>query len=248
KIMARSWVLLNRAPSVLPTSILAFHPVRIPDKVIRLHPLACRLLNADFDGDQAAVFLPITEATQTESGEKLSVAGHLRRDPELMDWLTPTHDILWGLAEKSLTPDGLKEICKLAGIEIAAPDGYITRDSLTEATRALLARDGVEATLQALDRLMRLGFGAARESGASLSPFIGEGLELPPAPADDDDQAWRLYSEQLAEQLAGRSDFDDADLGPQLLAVKSGARGTLGRPLGLVNLIGGHGETRDLEG
>jgi hypothetical protein len=62
RIMAGSWVILNRAPTIMPTSLLAFHPVRIADRVIRLHPLCCPLMNADFDGDQAAVFLPITEA------------------------------------------------------------------------------------------------------------------------------------------------------------------------------------------
>ena len=80
-LMERSWVIINRAPTLTPTCLLAFHPVRLPDPVTRLHPLVCPLLNADFDGDTASVFLPITAAAQCEAGERLSVAAHLARDP-----------------------------------------------------------------------------------------------------------------------------------------------------------------------
>ncbi|MCX6376836.1 MAG: hypothetical protein NTU88_12525, partial [Armatimonadetes bacterium] len=144
EIMARSWVLLNRAPTVMPTSILAFHPVRIPDNTIRLHPLACMLMNADFDGDQAAIFLPVTEAAQKEAGERLSVAAHLRRDPSLVTWVFPNHETLWGLAALSMRDDGRKKIEKLAGTDAVAPEGFATRASITQALRTIMERDGVE--------------------------------------------------------------------------------------------------------
>ncbi len=95
--MARSWVLVNRSPTFMPTALLAFHPVRSGDRTIRLHPLACMLVNGDFDGDHAAVFLPLTEAGQKEAGEKLSIAGHLRRDPSLAKLIFPRFEALWGL-------------------------------------------------------------------------------------------------------------------------------------------------------
>ena len=227
EIMAESWVLLNRAPSVLPTSILAFRPVRIGDGVNRLHPLACRMLNADFDGDQAAVFLPVTAAAQREAGERLTVAAHIRRDPGLLAWVIPTHDILWGLAELSLTSRGRGEIDELATVEVSAPDGFVTRESLGEAMKSLMERDGVEEAMQALDRLLKRGFQAAKESGASMSPFIGESVERPAAPEGEDARAWHRYFEQLAERLASRRDFDSPDLGPQLLSVLCGARGRM---------------------
>jgi hypothetical protein len=56
--MARQWVILHRSPSLMPTTFLAFQPLRVPERVLRLHPFACRLLDADFDGDLAAVYLP----------------------------------------------------------------------------------------------------------------------------------------------------------------------------------------------
>ena len=67
ELMARSWVILHRAPAYAPTAFVAFHPVRQPDRAIRVHPFVCELMNADFDGDQAAVFLPITAEGQCEA-------------------------------------------------------------------------------------------------------------------------------------------------------------------------------------
>ena len=69
ELMASAWVIVHRAPSVQSTSMIAFPPHRLDEPVIRLTPLACRALNADFDGDQIAVLLPVTDAGQREAGE-----------------------------------------------------------------------------------------------------------------------------------------------------------------------------------
>jgi len=240
ELMARSWVIVNRAPTIMPTSFLAFRPVRRAERVIRLHPLACPLMNADFDGDQAAVFLPITEAAQREAGERLSVAAHLQRDPELLKWLLPTQDVLWGLAALSLTPKGLREISELAGVEVVAPEGFLTKDSLLGAMRVVLARDGVEATLEALERLMGRGLEVAKASGASMSPFPDAGFERPPAPDTDAPGAWTAHTEELGDRIAASTNFESAEFGPQLLAVKAGARGNvrqLARLLGSMGVV-----------
>ncbi len=244
-IMAESWLLLNRAPSVLPTSILAFHPVRIPEKVIRLHPLANMLLNADYDGDQAAVFLPITDSSQREAGERLSIAGHLRRDPSLLRWLMPSHASLWGLARLSLSQAGRRRINNVLGLEVQTPDGFVTRAKLEEAARSLLQRESAERTLAALDELVWLGFEQACQSGASMSPFVGSKLTVPAAPRDDDPDSWNAYSGQIAATISSASDFDDPDLGPQVLAVRCGARGSLRH---LVVLLGSPGAMAGLDG
>lgn len=244
-IMADKWILLNRAPTIMPTSILAFHAVRIPEKVIRLHPLTNMLLNADYDGDQSAVFLPITEAGQKEAAERLSVAGHLRRDPSLLHWLIPSHASLWGLARLSLTKAGLERITQILGTPVAAPSGFITRTTLEEAARVVLQREGPERTLEALNSLVWLGFDLAGQSGVSMSPFFGSKLRLPPSPHGDDPDAWNAYSGQIAAAVAAVSDFDDTDMGPQVLAVRSGARGGIGH---LVNLLGSRGTEIGLDG
>jgi len=233
-IMARSWIILNRAPSLMPTAIIAFHPIRQKDRAIRINPLICYAMNADFDGDMAAVFLPITKAAQQEAGALLSVAGHVKRDPELLKLFFPTHEGVWGLANLSRTSKGLEEIRKLAGVEVDAPEGFVTRESISKAISRVYFKEGVDGALSCSDRLMRRGLDEAKESGASISPFIGSGILLPPEPQDEDLKSWKAYEEACIERLSIQKDMDDNDLGPQLLAVKSGSRGQMAHLLRLI--------------
>ena len=225
EVMARSWVILNRAPTLTPTALLAFHPLRQPDRVIRLHPLACEILSADFDGDQAAIFVPVTEGAQREAGERLSVASHLARDPALLRALLPPPEALWGLASLGLSEEGRREIAQMTGVQVAAPKGLITQTTLGEAMERVLAREGIDETLSVLERLMRRGFEVAKASGASMSPFIGASLARPPEPVEDDLELWAAYNEELSEQIVSGTDYQDVDLGPQRIAVNIRARG-----------------------
>jgi DNA-directed RNA polymerase subunit beta' len=69
QVIKGKYVLLNRAPSLHRLSIQAFQPVLIEGKAIQLHPLVCKGFNADFDGDQMAVHLPLSDAAQDEAKE-----------------------------------------------------------------------------------------------------------------------------------------------------------------------------------
>ena len=60
-------VLLNRAPTLHRLGIQAFEPVLIEGKAIRIHPLVCSAFNADFDGDQMAVYVPLSIEAQLEA-------------------------------------------------------------------------------------------------------------------------------------------------------------------------------------
>ena len=64
-------VLLNRAPTLHRLNIQAFYPVLIEGRAIRIHPMICKSYNADFDGDQMAVFLPISDEAQKEAKERM---------------------------------------------------------------------------------------------------------------------------------------------------------------------------------
>ncbi len=231
QVMARSWVIVNRAPTLSPTALIAFRPVRNPDSVIRLNPLVCEWLNADFDGDQVAVLLPITEDAQAEAGERLSVAGHLVRDPSLIKSLLPPPDALWGLASLGLTDAGRREIAQITGTDIIAANGLVTQTTLSEALFKMLVQDGVQTALATLERLTRRGFEAAKASGASMSPFIGESLTRPPEPKEDDPDLWAAYQEELAEQILSGTDYDNPNLGPQQLATSIRARGRRTLPM-----------------
>ena len=224
--MAASWIVLNRAPSVGPTSLLAFHPVPIPQRAFRLHPLACRLLNADFDGDQAAVFAPLTAAAQQEAGARLSIAGHLERDPEVIEELFPAMDALFGLACLSRSSEGRQAIADLAGGEPELERGILTRHRVVELLRAHLVTDGPRAALRLAEELMRLGFAAARGEGASVGPFVGAALGLPEAPPSDDPDQWKAFMDETEARIALFDDYDDEDMGAVCLLSHSGARAT----------------------
>ncbi len=227
RIMADSWLIVYRMPAVIPTAFLAFHPVRTPDRTIHLHPGACMLMNADFDGDQLAVFLPLTEEAQREAGARLSIAGHLHRDQSLLKWLAPAQEALWGLAWLALTPAGLTQITDILGGEVNTAGGLFTRAELTEALRQVLQRDGIDRVLALTEQLIRLGLEVAGRSGVSLCPFPALGFPRPAAPASDDPRAWGAYAAEVAELLLTYTDYQPNLLGAQLLAVKSGARGHL---------------------
>ena len=244
EIMAKSWVILNRAPSIEPTSLLAFHSVRIPEPVIRVNPLICPLMNGDFDGDQACVLLPITEAGQREAGEKLTVAAHLRRDPGVLDFWPLHSGPAWGLTWLSLREDGPEKIREIAGVEVAAHEGYVTRLAIRDALREVLAAHGADRTLEVLQELTRLGFEVTAASGASISPFIGEHLAMPEAPESDDMAAWERDGAAIAERIESETDFTSEDLGPVLLLSKSGARGSIQH---LVRLAGRFGAVMDVD-
>jgi hypothetical protein len=244
-LMTRLWVIVNRAPSIAAHSFLAFRPVRVPGPAIRLASLACNLLDADFDGDQLAVFVPVTATGQHEAGERLTLAAHLRRSPELLVETRPRMDALLGIARLSLTSAGRAEIERLAGVPVAAPDGFVTRVTLVEALQDILRRDGAEAALEASERLLRRGFELARRSGMGIGPFVGANLSYPQAPDSVDAAAWEQYGEQLAERIAAFSDFADADLGSLVLAAKSGARSNRGQ---LVRILGTPGVVQGMQG
>ncbi len=225
ELMARSWVIIHRAPAFTPQTFLAFHPVRNRDRVLRLHPLACRLLQADFDGDQAAIFLPLTAEAQREAGERLSIQGHLTHSPDLLRELLPNNEALWGLADLSLSEDGRRAVAGLLGKASLPPGEPLARLTIEEALQGILRRDGIAVMLATLEKLMQRGFAAARASGASLSPFVGSSFSLPPVPSGDEARAWNDYRQEVSEWLAASTDYAHPDLGPQLLAVKSGAWG-----------------------
>lgn len=256
-VLSQSWVLVNRAPSVETTNILAFRPKLVPGRAIRLVPPACRLMNGDHDGDQVAVLLPLTAEAQAEAPRRLSIAGHLGRSPRpssypgvaglaYPDDVCPAHEAGWGLLELGATGPGLAEISALAGNEVGTTEGMVTRRDIARAMERVLERDGIEAMLDAIDRLWRRGFEVALRSGASMSPFIGDTVHTP-RPESDSPGAWRAYADELLEELRTRADFDDPLIGPQLALVRSRTRGNasyLVRLVGVVDVPGLAGPAR----
>lgn len=89
-------VLLNRAPTLHRLGIQAFEPVLIDGKAIRLHPLVCEAYNADFDGDQMAIHVPLSEEAQAEARILMLAAEHILNPKDGKPVVTPSQDMVLG--------------------------------------------------------------------------------------------------------------------------------------------------------
>ena len=90
-------VLLNRAPTLHRLGIQAFEPVLVEGKAIRLHPLVCHAYNADFDGDQMAVHVPLSPRAQLECWTLMLSVNNLLSPANGHPVVTPTQDIVLGI-------------------------------------------------------------------------------------------------------------------------------------------------------
>ena len=89
-------VLLNRAPTLHRLGIQAFEPVLVEGRAIRLHPLVCEAYNADFDGDQMAVHVPLSEEAQAEARLLMLAAQNILNPKDGKPVVTPSQDMVLG--------------------------------------------------------------------------------------------------------------------------------------------------------
>ena len=99
-------VLLNRAPTLHRLGIQAFEPVLIEGKAIQLHPLVCTAFNADFDGDQMAVHVPLSLEAQLEARVLMMSTNNILSPANGKPIIVPTQDIVLGLYYLSFSRDG----------------------------------------------------------------------------------------------------------------------------------------------
>ena len=96
KVIKDHPVLLNRAPTLHRLGIQAFEPVLVEGKAIKLHPLVCTAYNADFDGDQMAVHLPLSVEAQTEARLLMMSTNNILAPKDGKPITTPTQDMVLG--------------------------------------------------------------------------------------------------------------------------------------------------------
>ncbi len=97
EVIQGRYVLLNRAPSLHRLSVQAFQPKLIDGKAIQLHPLVASGFNADYDGDQMAVHLPLSDAAQTEARELMSATKNLLKPADGAPVLAIYQDVVLGI-------------------------------------------------------------------------------------------------------------------------------------------------------
>ena len=101
-------VLLNRAPTLHRLGIQAFEPVLVEGRAIKLHPLACTAFNADFDGDQMAVHVPLSVEAQTEARFLMLASNNILKPQDGKPVTCPTQDMVLGCYYLTLQRDGMK--------------------------------------------------------------------------------------------------------------------------------------------
>jgi DNA-directed RNA polymerase subunit beta' len=101
-------VLLNRAPTLHRLGIQAFEPVLVEGKAIRIHPLVCTAFNADFDGDQMAVHIPLSPEAQVEASVLMLSANNILSPANGLPLAVPTQDMVLGIYYLTKSKPGAK--------------------------------------------------------------------------------------------------------------------------------------------
>jgi len=109
-------VLLNRAPTLHRLGIQAFEPILVEGKAIQVHPLVCSAFNADFDGDQMAVHVPLSAEAQAEARILMLSANNILSPAHGSPLATPTQDMVLGLYYLTYSEDDVDELDP-AGLE-----------------------------------------------------------------------------------------------------------------------------------
>ncbi|MBS3910116.1 MAG: DNA-directed RNA polymerase subunit beta' [Actinobacteria bacterium] len=130
-------VMLNRAPTLHRLGIQAFEPILVEGKAIQIHPLVCAAFNADFDGDQMAVHLPLSSEAQAEARILMLSANNLLSPANGRPLVTPTQDMVLGVYYLTAHREGRLGAGKILG----------------SAEEAILAYEAGEVDLQSMIEL-----------------------------------------------------------------------------------------------
>ncbi len=129
EVIADKKVLLNRAPTLHRLGIQAFKPLLIEDLCIRIPPLVCEAFNADFDGDQMAVHLPLTAEAQYEADALMNAGRNLLKPANGEPITRPTQDVVLGAYYLTRTRDGLmgegKVFSDVSEVMLAYENGFV---------------------------------------------------------------------------------------------------------------------------
>ncbi len=141
-------ILLNRAPTLHRLGVQAFEPVLIEGKAIQLHPLVCAAFNADFDGDQMAVHVPLSLEAQLEARVLMMASNNILHPANGDPIIVPSQDIVLGLYYISQQIDKEKgentSYGSMAEIKMALDSGHLSIHANIRARRRSVNRQGEE--------------------------------------------------------------------------------------------------------
>jgi DNA-directed RNA polymerase subunit beta' len=177
EIVEGKMCILNRQPSLHKLGMLGFKIRITSDQVIKIHPLVCPPFNADFDGDQMAVYIPVTEGAKEEIIEKIAVANNLNSPSNENLTTTPSQDIILGIYFLTTgVYDG--QLDGDNGIDIfnkTLPDDYprveeeVNEKKLLDILNDVKDKYPSDVVIETLDNIKKIGFTYATLFGCTMS-------------------------------------------------------------------------------
>jgi len=161
-------VMLNRAPTLHRLGIQAFEPVLVEGRAIKLHPLVCTAFNADFDGDQMAVHVPLSSEAQAEARLLMLASGNLLKPSDGKPVVVPTQDMVLGSYYLTLDKPG------------EPGEGKCFRDF----DEALLAYDAGVISLHSKIKVRRFGEFEGEKISTMVETSVGKIIFNQPIPQD----------------------------------------------------------------
>lgn len=219
--------ILNRQPSLHKLGMLGFKIKISLDQVIKIHPLVCPPFNADFDGDQMAVYIPVTEEAKQEVIDKMFVTQNLSSPANENLTTTPSQDIILGiyfLTSDKFVVDGHEIFNSCLPDDYPEVKGVIDSKRLFGILNDLKDKYAPEQMKTTLDEIKRVGFKYATLYGCTLSLEDFDDRELRPlrdelySHKEIRQQLIAVSSEEVIAQL--REKF------PYSYMIESGARGS----------------------
>ena len=240
EITQDKYCILNRQPSLHKLSMLAFKIKITLDQVIKIHPLSCPPFNADFDGDQMAVYIPITNECEEEVKEKISIKSNLSSPANESLTTTPSQDIILGIYYLT-SPDFIKseekfkykgELINWGQVEFnkQLPEDYplvtevVKKKVLLRILNDIKNRYSNDTVMNVLDNIKLIGFKYATLFGCTMSLkdcYVPEAEKLKEElykPKSTREQLVALSDKSLIEEI--KKDFAYSYM------IESGARGS----------------------
>jgi DNA-directed RNA polymerase subunit beta' len=180
EVISEHPVLLNRAPTLHRLGIQAFEPQLVEGKAIQIHPLVCTAFNADFDGDQMAVHLPLSAEAQAEARILMLSTNNILKPADGRPVTMPTQDMILGLYHLTTVREGHEGAGRIFSSE----------------AEAIMARDAKTLDLQAPVKI-RLPGVTSVDNGPKGAPWV--------AP-----EGWQSGESLIVETTLGRCMFNEA--------------------------------------
>ncbi len=150
-------VLLNRAPTLHRLGIQAFEPVLVEGRALQLHPLVCTAYNADFDGDQMAVHVPLSAEAQTEARLLMLASNNILNPKDGKPVVTPTQDMVIGIyyltfvSEEEWARENVKAYSSPEEAQMAYELGHIKLHSKIKVRMRMPQPNSEEASVQLVE-------------------------------------------------------------------------------------------------